>query len=589
MRGNSCAAYGKGAFLLMKSTQGRSSGLSLKKSAFVRLVLITFAAVVIFYVIGLTINRTGIQYVRDDLANALETHTSYIAGQISQEFDRLNFFMLEMLSDKQLMRYALSYPILNDYQRMEYVKTLSGLEYMIKRSSSLPESVQIMLPEQNHTIITDQALFTDLDPVMWEALIGRSERNHVAVTEWDGKLWMLLPRYDQGKPLFLIAISISSDSLTESMAALGSGQADGLTLLRADGSVFASCGEGLALRAAYEQQGAGKNILVVSSPVSGTALTLEGFGRIDETMAPFVLYRSTLWLLTLVSLVLLTAYLAYYRVYIMRPINDIFSTMQKAGQDGRYRIRTTRGTDYDDIYVQFNDMVEHIETLAGQVYEEQYRAQKAELKQLQMQIDPHFLYNSLYLIYRIAQSEGSKSIAGLSLNLSNYYRYITKMPEQIVCLRDEIKHVTNYLEIQRMRFEPRVHIDIQPLPEEIAGERIPSLIIQPIVENAFQHGVKDRVSDGLVRLRYEVSEADFRVIVSDNSGKMDEEKVQELWERIKSPDDSNVSALRNLYRRLQIYEDSGDALALQCVDHGLTAVLTFRKREKPHADTADRG
>ena len=581
-------ATGKGDFLLLKSMGRHGGGLSLKKTTFLRLVLITFAAVVIFYVIGLTINRTGIQYVRDDLAHALETHTSYIAGQISQEFDRLNFFMLEMLSDKQLLRYALSYPILNDYQRMDYIKTLSGLEYMIKRSSTLPESVQIMLPGQNHTIITDQALFTDLDPVMWEALIGRSERNRVTVTEWDGRLWMLLPRYDQGKPLFLIAISIASENLTERMAAFGSEQADGLALLREDGSAFASCGEGPALREEYERQGGGKNILSASTPVTGTALTMTGYGRIDETMAPFVLYRTTLWLLTLISLALLGTYLLYYRVYIMRPINDIFNTMRQAGQDGRYRIQKTRGTDYDDIYVQFNDMVEHIETLAGQVYEEQYRAQKAELKQLQMQIDPHFLYNSLYLIYRIAQSEGSKSIAGLSLNLSNYYRYITKMPEQIVCLRDEIKHVTNYLEIQRVRFEPRIHIDIQPLPEEIAGERIPSLIIQPIVENAFQHGVKDRVSDGLVRLRYEVSEEEFRVIVSDNSGKMDDETVRQLWEKIKSPDDSNVSALRNLYRRLQIYEDSGRALALQCVDHGLTAVLTFRKRENPHADTADR-
>ena len=487
------------------------------------------------------------------------------------------------------MRYALSYPILNDYQRMDYIKTLSGLEYMIKRSSSLPELVQIMLPGQNHTIITDQALFTDLDPDLWEALIQRSERNHVAVTEWDGKLWLLLPRYDQGNPLFLIAISITPENLTAAMAAFGSEQTEGLALIREDGSVFASCGEGFSLWEARAGGDAGKNILSASSPVAGTAFTLTGYGRIDETMAPFVLYRSMLWLLSLVSLILLAAYLVYYRVYIMRPINDIFNTMRHAGQDGRYRIQTTRGTDYDDIYVQFNDMVEHIEALAGQVYEERYRAQKAELKQLQMQIDPHFLYNSLYLIYRIAQSEGSKSIAGLSLNLSNYYRYITKMPEQIVCLRDEIRHVTNYLEIQRMRFEPRIHIDIQKLPEEIAGERIPSLIIQPIVENAFQHGVKDRVSDGLVRLGYEVSEDVFRVIVSDNSGKMDDEAVRRLWEKIKNPDDSDVSALRNLYRRLQIYEDSGHALALQCVDHGLTAVLTFRKREKPHADTADRG
>lgn len=234
-------------------------------------------------------------------------------------------------------------------------------------------------------------------------------------------------------------------------------------------------------------------------------------------------------------------------------------------------------------------MVDHIEHLAAQLYEEKYRAQKAELKQLQMQIDPHFLYNSLYMIYRIAQSDGNRSIANLSLNLSNYYRYITKMPEQIVPLRDEIRHVTNYLEIQRMRFEPRIRVEIEPLPEEIAGEMIPSLIIQPIVENAFQHGVRDLEKGGLVSLRYEVRPSSFSVIVADNSGKMDDEKVRDLWNRVTDPESPDSSALCNLYRRLTLSENAGNELRLKCVDGGLTAVLIFRKRGAFLADAADRG
>lgn len=230
-----------------------------------------------------------------------------------------------------------------------------------------------------------------------------------------------------------------------------------------------------------------------------------------------------------------------------------------------------------------------IEELGAQLYEEKYRAQKAELKQLQMQIDPHFLYNTLYMIYRIAQSDGNRNIANLSLNLSNYYRYITKMPEQIVPLRDEIRHVVNYLEIQRIRFEPRISVEIQDLPEEIAGEMIPSLIIQPIVENAFQHGVRDMEKGGLVSLRYDVRQTEFSVIVSDNSGKMDEQKVRDLWNHVTDPDSPDSSALCNLYRRLKLCGESGNELELKCVDGGLTAALHFRKGASWLADTADRG
>ena len=161
------------------------------------------------------------------------------------------------------------------------------------------------------------------------------------------------------------------------------------------------------------------------------------------------------------------------------------------------------------------------------------------------------------------------------------------MPEQIVALRDEIRHVMNYLEIQKIRFAPRISIEAQELPAEIADERIPSLIIQPIVENAFQHGVKDCVKDGLVTLRYEVDSSWFSVIVSDNSGKMTDEKVAALWAAIQQGEVQESNALRNLYRRMQLYESSGHELVLKCVNGGLTAVLTFRRREN-NASITDR-
>ena len=193
------------------------------------------------------------------------------------------------------------------------------------------------------------------------------------------------------------------------------------------------------------------------------------------------------------------------------------------------------------------------------------------------------------MIYRIAQSEGNRSIASLSLNLSNYYRYITKMPEQIVPLRDEIRHVTNYLEIQRIRFEPRIRVETDELPESIAGEMIPSLIIQPIVENAFQHGVKNLEKDGIVSLRYEVEDSTFRVIVSDNSGEMDEEKVRALWAYVTDPASPDSSAMCNLYRRLKLYGGNGNELALKCVNGGLTAILTFRRGGSRIENAADCG
>ncbi len=563
-----------------------SSGrkLSLKKSAFIRLIIITFLAVLIFYVIGLSINSAGMQNMKKDLQEQLEMRTSYFASQIEQEFTRLNFFMLELMSSKDLLRYTISYSFLADYERLVYIRMLSGQEYMIKRSSNLADSIQIMFPDQKKTIITDQGLYEDLDARVWSELQGRTEKNRVTYTIWEDRLWMLLPRYEGNRPLFMIAISVSENSLKGILDQLGSGQTDSLMLTDSNGQLLALCGNEKLFETANDNLFSGNwtdnHSFHACTRIDLPNLWLFSAYSTDDMMAPFVTYRNNLWILTAFASGLLLLYLIYYWFAIMRPINDILDSMRRAEENGSFHIQTDHKSEYDDIYVHYNEMVRHIQTLAEQVYEERYRAQKAELKQLQVQIDPHFLYNSLYLIYRIARSDKNAVIANLSLNLSNYYRYITKMPEQIVPLREEIRHVMNYLAIQKIRFEPRIRIETEELPENIADEQIPSLIIQPIVENAFHHGVKVCIKDGLVSLRYEVNESWFSVIVSDNSGKMTDEKVSTLWANIQQGETADSNALRNLYRRMQLYESSGHELVLQCINGGLTAVLTFRRRGK---------
>lgn len=562
--------------------------LSLKRSVFLRMLLITFAAVLAFYLLGISINQIGIRNVRNDMRSALQTHVDYAAEQLNREEEQLKFLLLETLSDRQLLRFAITYGILSDWERLSYSRTLAAQEYHIKRSSSLLDSVLIMFPSLGKTVTTEQTQYIDLNEEVWQALLPATERGRVTMTEWNGRLWLLLPRYDGTDVMFMIAFSVSPDELSAALSRLTGDQTRDLVLTRPDGTVLAACGNGEELIRGGAPE---RNLLTAeTSPVFGS-LRLTGYTVIDEAMAPFVTYRIVLWVLSALALLLLGVYLLFYRRQILRPINQLVRSMRIVEQDSRYRIDSSGLSDYDDdLYVQFNHMIDHIEQLASQLYEEKYRAKKAELKQLQMQIDPHFLYNTLYMIYRIAQSEDNRSIAKLSLNLSNYYRYITKMPEQIVPLRDEIRHVTNYLEIQRIRFEPRIRVEISALPEEIAGEMIPSLIIQPIVENAFQHGVRDLEQDGLVSLSYEVEPSLFRVIVSDNSGKMTEDSVRSLWAHVTDPASPDSSALCNLYRRLKLYENIGNALELRCMNGGLTAVLTFvRKGEQKDADAADRG
>ena len=550
---------------------------SLRKSVFVRLLAITIAAVLIFYGIGVVINSMGIRNVQMQLVSQANADALYMAGELNSDIETLIFFCRELCNDKSLMKYTLLYDSLSAYQRMVLVNDLFGKGYEVRRFSPIAENLKIMLPLRNKCITAGVDSIETLDSAEWNDLFRRSRHGTASVIERDGSLWLTMLRVVRYQPLVMIALEISSERLLTRLTDISSGRTDAILLMSDDGMPLYGTEEGKRIFTLESEGEEDTDRIRAEARVEKLGMTLVFYRQIDHQMQPFVHYRAFLWLLTLVAVVLLAAYLTYYRNYILRPVDDMLDTIIATTATGQNRLNPRNSSDFDDIYAEFNRMIEHIEKLTSQVYEEQIRAQQAELKQLQLQIDPHFLFNSLYLVYRMAQSDGHTTIADLSLNLSKYYRYITKMPQQIVSLKDEIDHVMNYMEIQRIRFSPRIAIDVQPLPDEIADEQIPSLIIQPIVENAFLHGVKDIVSGGIVSLRYRYTDKAIQVIVSDNSGRMGEKEVQALWEKICAHDAPDSNALRNLYRRLHLYYGDYHGLELKSVNNSLTAILTFQR------------
>lgn len=556
----------------------RKGTISLNKKVFVRLLIITLAAVLVFYFLGVAINNIGIRNLRTGLQRTLESNASYIAGEVNRLFENLYFFAEETAADKQLLRYALTYSVMNDYTRTSYIKSLSEKEYVIKRFSPIVESVQIFLPAIGKTIISDKTSFVPIDQGVFNELILLCEKGRIRLIEWNDKLWVLLPRYDRSEPLFIVAIAISPELLSSQLVLICGERSDGLVTLRADGSIFSALKAGTALNERYESAASAQDFMVAESNIPSIGFSVRCFLEIDEMVEPYLNYRVILWLLTALTLLLFAVYLLYYRFYIMRPLNEIFALMRKAENDGEYRMTKTGGSDMKDIYVQFNDMMDHIQQLAKKVYEEEYRAQKAELSQLQMQINPHFLYNTLYMIYRIAKSEGNQVIAMISENLSSYYRYITKMPEQIVPLRDEVNHVFNYVKIQSFRFSPRIQTMMEPLPDEIADERVPSLFLQPLVENAFVHGVRDVPEGGLIKIGYQVNASSFRIVVSDNGGKIDPGRAEALMEALGKDTALDSGALKNLYRRLELHYGREYGLRLESENNSLKATLIFPRK-----------
>lgn len=561
----------------------RQQPISLKRSVFIRLLALTVAVVLLFYAIGLYLNSTAISNVRDGLQVSLDTEAQYIAGELERELNNLLVFQQELASDDYLMRYYITHPTLSAYKRIEYIKQISNQLWRITRFSSIVETARVHFRQLDKTIAADKAFYDTLDESAWARFSVYTGATPFHVEKWNNRVYLLYSKIERKEPAFIIEIGISPEKLLARLSSMRSSDGIAMLLVHEDGRPFAGTPEANALTGRLKRVGQKYLVdeaeyLVSAAEIPSLSMRMLCCAPVNTAMKPLLQHNLWVWGLTLLAGILLVAYLLYYRLYILHPLNTIFESARRAEETGRFLIEQ-RNTDFDDIYAQFTTMVERLERMAGRAYEEQLRAQRAELQQLQMQINPHFFYNTLFMVYRMAQNEGCEDIAQVCLNLSNYYRYITKMPGHDVPLRDEVDHIRQYLDIQRIRFSPRITIHMDDLPQDIENEKIPPLMLQPIVENAFVHGVKNRTSGGYVEMHYQYTDTWYRVIVYDNGGNMDEAAVEELNRRLKCGDLEAGSALQNLARRMELrYGDKYD-LKLESYHHGLRVSITFPRQE----------
>ena len=235
----------------------------------------------------------------------------------------------------------------------------------------------------------------------------------------------------------------------------------------------------------------------VSIPSLGWWLT--DYFPLRNTTAPINASRNLFYVSTVLLLMmsLYVAFLLYKDVKL--PLALLTKNLRKF-KDGYYhaRILIHKNDQFRFVNESFNDMAAHIQYLIENIYEEKIRVREARLKQLQSQINPHFLYNSLFFIANMNELGDQESATRMAYKLAEYYRYTTRLEQQNVTIREEIELIENYLSIITMR-NRRIRHEIE-IPGIMAKLTVPRLILQPIVENAVVHGLSRNAEGGLVKI-----------------------------------------------------------------------------------------
>ena len=261
------------------------------------------------------------------------------------------------------------------------------------------------------------------------------------------------------------------------------------------------------------------------------------------------------FLLASLAVNVLCIMLWYRQVYLplCRQLIEAFG--QTEAGNLKYRVFMPPDSPFFSIFGSYNHMMEKMEGYVENNLRQQILVGRANLKQLQSQINPHFLYNSYYILYRLIKRNDRDNSMRLAAYLGQFFQYVTRNAEDEKRLREEVAHARTYAEIQRMRFGEMLDVAIEEPDERISEVYVPRLILQPLLENAFKY-VYDTQSEGpmVLHIGYSVrSEQDFDVLV-ENSGGISDDVLGDIRSRLESTDEAQeTTALINIHRRLKIF------------------------------------
>ncbi|GGF86062.1 sensor histidine kinase YesM [Paenibacillus albidus] len=307
---------------------------------------------------------------------------------------------------------------------------------------------------------------------------------------------------------------------------------------------------------------------------------------LEQILQPITSSRKWFWafLGLLVTLGVLSAYLLYRNIQV--PIRKLYVAAKKLeGGSYSYRLPQNRSDEFGYLFEQFNSMTVQIGDLIDRVYAEELRSREATLKQLQSQINPHFLYNCLFFIKNMTRLGEQQAVMAMAVKLGDFFRYTTHVDQQEAALREEIQLVDNYLSIQKMRMK-RLTFSIT-IPEQLHGITVPRLLLQPIVENAIIHGIEPKEGEALIRMeggRVSVNgRPAYAIVVEDNGAGMEEAALHALRERLQSGQELTESCgLRNVHLRLIHRFGEGSGLVIEhSVLGGLRVTVRWMDQASP--------
>jgi len=300
-----------------------------------------------------------------------------------------------------------------------------------------------------------------------------------------------------------------------------------------------------------------------------TYLSMDDYGWKIISIIPYVeVTRESRIFLLVSSLVLIVISILIFVGSVLitrmftRPVNHLVDVMADVGKGRFHRADFQTPIDeFNRLRDGYNYMIEEIESLLDRAVREEKTKRRVEMKALQAQIKPHFLYNTFDSISSLALLGRTQEVYKMVTALGNYYRTSLSKGKEIISLEEEVEMVRNYLEILKVRYGDLFSVSIEIDPE-LLNTKVLKLMLQPFIENALYHGIKPKGEPGEICITAHREGDRIKIEVIDDGIGMGEEQIAQLTGSFESASTSHGFGLRGTVKRLQLYYGCNDIFSL---------------------------
>lgn len=540
-------------------------------SIFKKIMAAFLAALLPLMAITWTINEKGSDHIRGEITESVLNTTRFYMDSLDKEADRISRYLPNYVMDTDLMEVAATGNDMSPYERARKILDIQRRLELMKHSSPFIQEAKAYIPLIDRSVLSND-YETYLDEDEYTAMQQKAKLYEAPFIYWKDRLFIAMqyPVNSVKSPLYIVGVELSTTKIKETLAQIGRTRGGQSALLNLDFGWNIETGIdptlleqmksfAAAKREAQSDEGYetirhdNKRYLAVykySSLWNSYSITC-----IPEEMVlgSLQMYRALFWWACALAVCIVMFFTYFLLRFIYRPLMKLVHSFRRVQQNRLEPIVIDRGADeFGYLYQAFNETVRSLKTLIEENYEQQIRNQRSELKRLQSQINPHFLYNCFFVLCRLIKSESQKEKAyQFCLYIGQYFQFITRNDEDEIPLALEVEHSRTYVEMQTICYGERIQVLFEA---DVPAILVPRLILQPIIENAYKHALGNMLGSGELWVHSEQKNNDFSLYVEDNGQSITDEAIELLRKKLRHSSNriEETTGIMNVHRRIQL-------------------------------------